>query len=362
MKLKRYIIKNFILYFLAILISLICIVVAIDYVTLNARFSEASLSFFASINFAFLHSVITINALIPICILISTIICFGRMNNSNEIIALKSSGINDFYLLKPVITSGIYIFILVFLLTEFLVPKSREKFNFITTTKVHNKAMKKIIKRENVWLREKNIIAHIGYYNSSNKTFFDAVINILDDKNHFKLIKRLDAKKGVFVKKGEWILFDIMEENFQEGDSLQKTTKFYAKKKISLNLSPNNLERIVVDIKEMSLYDLYKYIKILKVQGIDAKRYKLDFFGKIVSLFLPFLLSVLGFAIAIKHSFQNKIIFSIMYGLAVVFFYWVFNSFCIALGFGEILPPHFAAFISIFILILFSSYIFLDIN
>jgi len=78
------------------------------------------------------------------------------------------------------------------------------------------------------------------------------------DKN-FKLIKRIDAHKG-FYDKGQWILYDIMEQNLipQEGNF---NVSFYPQRIEKLEFRPESLSRVAKKSEEMNFKELYLYIK-----------------------------------------------------------------------------------------------------
>ena len=77
--------------------------------------------------------------MIPSVIVLSVIAVFGLMNRNNELIAIKSGGISVYYLVRPVILSGIVLVLLVFFLQETIVPITKAKSNVIEQEVIEGK-------------------------------------------------------------------------------------------------------------------------------------------------------------------------------------------------------------------------------
>jgi lipopolysaccharide export system permease protein len=96
----------------------------------------------------------------------------------------------------------------------------------------------------------------------------------------------------------------------------------------------------------MGLAELARYIQKVEREGYGATRYRVDYHGKIAAPFVCIFLSVLGTAIALRGKLREGMPVSITFGLGIAFLYWIFNSFCLSLGYAEMLPPVVAAWIA----------------
>jgi lipopolysaccharide export system permease protein len=54
-------------------------------------------------------------------------------------------------------------------------------------------------------------------------------------------------------------------------------------------------------------------------------------------------MGLIGIGLTARRQLRSGLPISIMYGLTIGFTFWVFQSFCLSLGYGEILPPIVAA-------------------
>ena len=128
---------------------------------------------------------------IILLLILAVIIVFGLMNKNNELIALQSGGVSIYYLLRPVLSIGLILSIILFLLSELVVPITLSKANRIWTIEVKKKSAV-ISKGKNIWIKDNRAIYHIAYYNPANSTILGVSLNYFDDD--FRLTRRVDAK------------------------------------------------------------------------------------------------------------------------------------------------------------------------
>lgn len=145
---------------------------------------------------------------LPMALLLSTLLVFGRMNADNEITILKCSGISFFTISRPVAYLGIVCFLLSLLMGFYLGPKGgvalREKVTEIISTRapltieegIFNTAFKGIV----ILIKEKPD-------NLSMRGIF-----IIDDRNKEEQ-KILVAKEGNISPVGESLGFSLKEGN-----------------------------------------------------------------------------------------------------------------------------------------------------
>ncbi|MCX8070225.1 MAG: LptF/LptG family permease, partial [Thermodesulfovibrionales bacterium] len=143
---------------------------------------------------------------LPMALLLSTLLVFGRMNADNEITILKCSGISFFTISRPVAYLGGICFLLSIIMAFYLGPKAgvalREKVTEIISTRapltieegIFNTAFKGVV----ILIKEK----------PDNLTMKD--IFILDDRNKEEQ-KILIAKEGNIAPIGESIGFSLKD-------------------------------------------------------------------------------------------------------------------------------------------------------
>jgi len=336
--LYKYITKQILKYFGIVLAFVVSIYIAVDFFEKVDDFIEASQPFSKMMLFFALRIPFIVAQIMPICILMSVLIVFSLMSRSNEIVALKSSGIRIYYLLKPVFIIGCILGVLLFILSDVIVPITMAKANQIWFKEVRNKSTI-ITKEKNIWIKGNRSITHIKYFNPKNKTINGITFYKFD--GNFRLIRRVDAKKGVF-NKGKWLLSELMEQVLDAEKGKYNIT-FHKNKTERLNLLPEDLNRVAKKSEEMTFKELFAYIKKVEAEGYDATIYKVDLNAKIAFPFICVIMCMVGTGLAARGTLKEGMPVVIAYGIGTAFIYWIFYSFCLSLGYGEMLPPSIAA-------------------
>jgi lipopolysaccharide export system permease protein len=338
---EKYLTKEIVKYFGVVLLTVVSIYLLVGFFEKIDNFMEAGLSFLKVVSFFGMKIPFIIAQISPVGILLAVIVVFGLMNKNNEIIALKSSGVSIYYLLKPVLFIGLLLSILVFVLSELIVPITITKANRIWDVEVKKKSA--VISREkNIWIKGNRSIYHITYYNPAKNSILGITLNYFDD--NFRLIRRVDANKGVF-KKGKWIFYDIMEQMLDEESNSYRVT-FLDEREEPIPFLPEEIKRVVKKSEEMNFLDLLAYIKNIENEGYDASFYKVDLYAKLAFPLVCFIMCMVGTGIATRSKAKESLSVSVFLGVCISFFYWIFYSFCLSLGYGEMLPPIMAAWVA----------------
>ncbi len=206
--------------------------------------------------------------------------------------------------------------------------------------------------RKNIWFKGRHSISHISYFNPQDQTISGITLNYFDEQ--FRLTRRVDAAKGRF-KQGQWVFYDTMEQvlNPKTGSY---DVKFQSEKVEDFDFLPEDLQRVAKKSEEMSFQELYRYVQDVEAEGYDATPYRVDFHGKFALPVACLILCVIGTGITLRKNTRQGLSATIIYGITVVFLYWISQSFCMSLGYGGILSPVTAAWTSNFIFACFAGF------
>lgn len=323
---------------LAVVVSLF---VTAEFFNKADNFMEAGLPISRLIRYLQLKLPQIIAQITPIGLLLAVLIAFGLMNKNNEIIALKSGGVSVYYLLRPVLTIAVFLAILLFSLSEIVVPITISKANKIWLMEVKNKPTI-TSKQRNIWIKGHRAIYFIQYFNPQNQTISGVILNFFDKE--FKLTRRVDAKKGLYVQ-GKWVFYDSMEQVLDEESAIYNV-RLHSQKAENVDFLPEDLMRVFKKSDEMNIAELFTYIKEVELEGYDATTFRVDFHARFAYPVLSIIVCLMGTGIAVKRKSREGPSVSIAFGAAMVFLYWVLHSFCLSLGYGGLLPPVISAWIS----------------
>jgi lipopolysaccharide export system permease protein len=336
--LSRYITREIIKYLFIVMVLIVGLYVAIDFFEKIDNFMEQDLPITLAISFLALKIPLIIAQTTPISLFLSVIIIFGLMNKNNEVLALKSSGISVYSLLKPVSVIGLVFGVLLFFFSEIIVPLTVTQSNRIWMEDV-KKRPAMVSREKNIWIQTERSIVHIKYYNPTSTAIHGVTLYFFDKE--FSLIRRVDAEKGIFID-GKWVLENVMEQVLDKKNK-EYATAFFEIKERMFDFFPEDLGRAVKKSEEMSFTELLEYIRKVEVEGYDASGYKVDLHAKVAFPFVCIILCFAGVGISLKTSRKDGPGTGIAIGIGIAFLYWIFYSFCLSLGYGEMLPPVIAA-------------------
>ncbi|KPA12529.1 putative permease YjgP/YjgQ [Candidatus Magnetomorum sp. HK-1] len=333
----RYILKETCKFFLLVLISISMIFFIIDFIERVDNFMETDLPFTRFIEYMILKIPFILNQILPICVLLAILITFGLMIKNNEIMSIKGSGISIYYLLQPVLMFGIVTSLMLFIISEFLLPLTSDKANHIWYKEIKKSGLSS--SEKNIWIKGDQLIANISFFHPANKTAHGITLYFFDKEFH--LIKRMDAKTGRYIN-DKWT-FDSPIYQILKKSGETKKVNYPEKLSIPLDFKPEDLVRVVKKSEEMSFSELKSYIEKIRREGYDATMYQVDLHAKCAFPFICLIMSMIGAGTALKQSKISGLAQPIVFGIVAAFFYWMMNSISISLGHAGQLPSLLAA-------------------
>jgi lipopolysaccharide export system permease protein len=337
----KYLAKELLKYFCIVLTTVAGIYLTVDFFEKIDNFLDASLPLSRALVFFGLRIPFIVAQVTPVGVLLAVLIVFGLMVRNNEIVALKSAGVSIFYVFKPVLVMGLIFTALLFSLGEVLVPITMGGANEIWKNEV-KKESAVTTRKKNIWIKGNRTIAHITYFRPSDKTIFGITLNCFDKS--FRLIKRVDAQKGVY-RDGTWHLFKVVQQDLMKDDGSYKVSH-RVESPVNLEFLPEDLDRAAKKCEEMSYGELSAYIRDVEEEGYDATSYRVDLNAKIAFPFVCVIMTIMGSSLALWRKKKEGLAGSIFYGLGIAFLYWTLYSFCLSLGYGGMLPPIIAAWLT----------------
>ena len=353
----KYLTRELLKYFCIVLTTVVGIYLAIEFFGRIDNFFDAKLPISRALVFLALRTPLIVAQITPVGVLLAVLIVFGIMVNNNETVALKSGGVSIFYLFKPMLVMGLIFSALLFFFSEVAVPIAVGRANKIWRSEVKKESA--VTSREkNIWIKGNRSIFHITYFKPSSETIFGVTLNYFDES--FRLVKRIDAEKGVY-KGGEWRLLNVVEQDLVKDDRSYKVT--YRKRcPVRLEFAPEDLKRVVKKCEEMSYVELSSYIQEVEEEGYDATGYKVDLSAKIAFPLVCFVMSIVGTGLALRRKKKEGFASSVVYGIGMAFLYWTVYSLCLSLGYGGILPPVLAAWLTNVIFVCLGTVMLLNAN
>ncbi len=250
---------------------------------------------------------------IPMAFILSVLITFIQMGSNNELIAMKSCGISLKRISLPVVGAGIFLSLVSFYVTMFVMPES-------------NVAMKKQIeqllkKKITMSISEKNFSSNfpgITFYTEKlypRKGYLENFMVSLQKKD--KLIT-IFAKKGLLRTVKDSVFLDIQNGvahflDWEKPESL-KVLKF------------KNYTVKLYTFPEKERFRAVKYKTLTQLFERNDLEAKVEIFKRLTLSLSPFIVGILAFAIAVLIP-RGSIGVGVLISLLIIVVYYVLYTF-----------------------------------
>ena len=310
--LDLYIIRKFIGSFVGVIALVILIVVAVDAAENIQDFLDSKAPVWDIILGYYCNFIpYFINLLSPLFVFIAVIYFTSKLSRHSEIIAMLNTGMSLYRLMIPYIVSAVFIGILSFYLTNFLIPQT-------------NKGLMEFKERYGSrQIRTRNVDCHIKI--SANGYVYVKYWEHSTGKGYDFSYHEL-GKQGVKHKlyastiewdtvDNHWILNNYVKRTY---NGIDETIESGVRMDTTLNLKVSDFITIRQGHSMLSYSAIRKYIEEEKAKGAEAKEYEYEKHRRIAFPFATIILSIVGLCVSSRKSRQG-VGLHLLLGLLITF-------------------------------------------
>ena len=278
----------------------------------------------------------------PMAMLLASLMSFGRLSSSSEIVAMKCGGLSFYRLATPVflVAFGVSIFSMAF--NEILVPRANAAYSYI----VHYEIMKNTRPKS----QEHIVIKDIASGKLERLTYarrFDEDLSLMmgvtvQEYEKDKLVRIENAEKALW-KDGGWTMQNGIIYDMTEDGKVERTMRF-VEQAMPVEKAPETIARDQKRPEEMTIKELKQHISILKREQVRTGFFEVELHQRVAVPFACFIFSLIGVPLGIQRQRSSS---SIGLGISVIviFAYYAIMSMTMALGQGGTLPALVAVWI-----------------
>jgi lipopolysaccharide export system permease protein len=270
----------------------------------------------------------------PMIALLGTMFGLGMLASHSELIAMRAAGLSIMRITYAVLKTGVILAAFVIFVGEVIAPPAIQYAKLKRVSAMNEKIS--LNTDYGLWARDGNTYIHVRRV-ESNGHLIGIDLYLLDDQ---QVLQQTVSAAGANYKNGHWELQRV---------TLTTITPTGLKKSFSKTmdwqtlLNPEVVNVVSVTPENLSVWKLRGYIDYLKENQLDASRYKLTFWTKVVS---PLTIAVM-IVLAIPFVFGSlrdagmgkRIVIGFMLGLG----FYLFNTLSGQIGLVYRLPPVVAA-------------------
>jgi len=336
--LDRYLFRQFAIYMLLVMTSLVTVYLLIDFFERIDDFVENQKSLALAAKYFVFKIPLIIEQLTPIIILLGGIIVLGLLNHRGEILALKAAGIHTFRITFPITGTAVVFTLMTLGFAEWIVPPTTANTNVIFYEQVREEKPRGTLRNNRFYYKDEQ-----GFYSfekhdlSSNR--FDFFVFTRWDEN-YGLDTFLTADHA-FWDNGTWTLKNSRIKQKTKDGNYRITS--YAETGFPLSVQPSEFFIPEYKIDEMSLSELFYLSKSHK--GLRGTEAGLKLLERVSFIFLGIPLLMLGLPLLLiaHHRWGRDLSLAIPLSCGLAFGAWGGWSVLQSLAKAEIVNPHLAA-------------------
>ena len=286
-----------------------------------------------------------------IACLIAVLLTFSHLNNNNEIIVLRTCGMNFWRIARPAIFFGLVVSAVIFWVNERFVPQATFASNEIRE--------ENIILKTDTERKKQEKIKNLTFYGLKNRLYFiDSFdpntydlegITILGQDDNQNMREKIVALKGRWTGIA-WKLLHCQMTSFNPPDTTTlEAVKYYEEKLMDIKETPQDFLKQRLDVNSMNIRQLHDYIVRFSRSGAAKalNNLRVDLHQKIAFPFGNIVIILAGLPLALMTGRRKGLTFtSLGIAIAIGFLFYVVNAVGLALGKGGLLFPFISAWVA----------------
>jgi LPS export ABC transporter permease LptG len=277
----------------------------------------------------------------PLSILLSVLITFGLMERSNEITAVKATGISIYRIIVPVLIASALLATGLFFFDQFYLPYANKRQDALRNL-IKGRPAQTYLNPDRKWIfGEHSNIYYYQFFDSDRDEFGNLTV-FQFDPTVFRMTHRVYADRAHWEQGlGRWVCEQGWERDLR-GSAIQSYRTFDVSTFPAVSEAPAYFKKEVKQSSEMNYEELRRYIHDLQQSGFDVVRLRVQLQKKFSYPVIALVMAVLAIPFALSTAKRGAIAgVATAVGIAVV--YWTVSGLFEAMGNISQLPPMLAA-------------------
>jgi LPS export ABC transporter permease LptF/LPS export ABC transporter permease LptG len=295
----------------------------------------------------------------PLSMLLAVLITLGVMQRSNEITAIKTTGISIYRIVTPLVVAAAILALGLFFADQFYLPHANKRQDALRNL-IKGKPAQTYLNPDRKWIFGQH--SDIYYYElfDSDRDQFGRLAVFQFDPTTFQLTKRIYADRAHWEDSlRRWVCTQGWERDFR-GPAIENYRTFDVATFSAVSEPPTYFKKEVKQSSEMNYQELRRYIRDLQQSGFDVVRLRVQLEKKFAFPIITLVMAVLAIPFSLSSGRRGAITgVAVAVGIALV--YWTVAGLFEAIGNISQLPPVLAAWSPDVIFALVGGYLILKV-
>ena len=281
----RHIARTIVTYTFFVLLVLVAVDAIFVLVGELQEVGKGSYSFFRAMEFVVLTVPARIYLLFPTSLLMGTLLGLGALASQSELIVMRAAGISSWRIVLSAIKTGFLLVLVVMLVGESAAPYAEQY-----AQEMRASALSKRISlqgQHGLWIKDGERFLNIGAV-MPGLLLRDVRIYEFDNE---QLVYTAHAQTARFEQQGHWLMQGLQFSTFTDQGVIAR----YVETDIWPTLIDLGFFNVLrVDPEILTAFDLYRYVRYLHDNHLEAARYELALWAKAVMPFSSMVMLLLG--------------------------------------------------------------------
>ena len=277
----------------------------------------------------------------PLSMLLAVLVTFGLLQRSNEITAIKATGISLYRLIVPVLIVSTLVAGVLFLSDQLYLPYTNKRQDALRN-EIKGKPAQTYLRPDRKWIFGQHSDIYYYQFFDPDRDVFGGVSVFQFDPHSFQITHRIDADRAHWSSPmGRWVYEQGWERSLI-GSAHVSDRKFDVATYPELSEPPAYFKKEVRQSSEMSYDELRRYIHDLEQSGFDVVRLRVQLQKKIAYPLITFVMAVLAIPFALSAG-KRSALTGVATAIGIGIVYWTISGLFEAMGNLSQLPPAVAA-------------------
>ncbi len=277
----------------------------------------------------------------PMSMLLAVLVTFGLLQRTNEITAIKATGISLYRIVIPVLISSAVVAGVLFLSDQLYLPFTNKRQDELRN-RIKGKPAQTYLRPDRKWIFGQH--SDIYYYQlfDPDRDTFGGISVFQFDPHTLQITHRIAATRARWSgQMGRWVYEQGWERSLS-GPAIENYRRFEATTFPQFSEPPAYFKKEVKQSSEMNYDELRRYIHDLEQSGFDVVRLRVQLQKKIAYPLITLVMAVLAIPFALSAGKRGALTgVATAIGIGVV--YWTISGLFEAMGNLSQLPPTVAA-------------------
>ena len=358
--LDDYVLRSFVSYLLLILSSLVVLFLVFTYFELLSDIVRKKIPVLTQLEYLLNFVPSVLYQITPLAVLLTVLVMFGLMQKSNEITAMKATGVSIYRTVIPILVIATTLAAGLFVLDQWYLPYANKRVETLRNL-IKGKPAQTYLRPDRKWIfgesrkhkdgtEENRKIYYYEGFDPDRNTF--ASISAFElDPHSFRMVKRIYAARARWAEHlQKWTFENGWQRTWDTAagselrEDLRKEDlrKFDVSTFAELDEPPNYFKKEVLQSSEMNYEELRRYIFDLQQGGFDVVRLRVQLQKKIAFPLITLVMAILAVPFALSGG-RRGALSGVVVALVIGVTYVLTSSLFEAMGNVSQLPPLIAA-------------------